>query len=340
MGKKANIYDIADNAGVSAAAVSYVLNGKRKVSEKTKKKILKTMDEMNFAPSTAAISLSTGKSKLIGLCLPLTEPNSFAENPFYMEFIGSFQEEANKRKYDVVIGTIRTAEEFERWMVSRRFDALVIFGFYPKPIFKAIKKRNIPTVLVDVYAENIYDFSTIRVNDERGSYLATDYLIKKGHHKIGFIGGLIKRSVLDQKRFLGYQKAMGEARYPVDPQNIFDTNTTFDGGYSCAEKVIERLPYMTALVCDADIIAIGLMRRFNELGHTVPNDLSIVGFDDIKPSTYIYPPLTTIHQDITEKGLVSAQTLFAAIEGKITTPKTIIIEPTLVERSTVKPIKM
>ncbi len=338
MKKRASIYDIASRAGVSVASVSYVLNGKEgRVGDKTKKKIEKAIEDLHYTPSNAAVSLSTGKSHLIGLCLPLDHLSDFSKNPFYGEFMASFQEEAGKSSYDVVIGGIRTGAAFEQWVSSRHFDALVLFGFYPQTAFSFIRKRKIPAVVVDVYQEDLSYFSCIRLNDERGGYLATDYLIQNGHTKIGFLGGPKDRSELDKRRYEGYKEAMEHAGLEIDPENVYETTTDFKGGFSLAEKILERPGQMSAVFADADIIAIGLLRRFAELGVSVPEKLSIVGFDDLMESSIIFPPLTTVRQDISEKGKLAAQTLLQQIEAPDAfEPRSIVLEPKLIVRKTVK----
>ena len=133
---KPSIYDIAKAVGVSAATVSYVINGKNKVSEKTKQKILATMAEMGYVADQAAVSLSRGKSNIVGICFPLESASLvFSDNPFYSEFLANFEREISKANYDIIVGYLKTPDEFERWLSSRRLDGLVIFGLYSPEIF-------------------------------------------------------------------------------------------------------------------------------------------------------------------------------------------------------------
>ena len=182
MAKKVSIYNVAEAAHVSPATVSYVINGKGKISEKTKKEVIKAMNVMGYIPDHAAISLSTGKSKLIGLSLPYDDAsNGMSSNPFYAEFISSFLKGLSLEGYDLVIGSLKSEKSLLSWLQSHSFEGLVLFGLYSGASLSALRKMGIPSVLVDVYNEEAHGFNNIRVNDLGGVYLATSYLIEKGH---------------------------------------------------------------------------------------------------------------------------------------------------------------
>ncbi len=336
--KKPNIYDIAKRVNVSSATVSYVLNGKEgKVSEATKKRIYKAMEELGYTRDHAAVSLSTGKSHLIGIVLPLNATSeAFFNNPFYGEFLGSFNEVLQEKGYDVIICSNKSVENFERWYKSRALDGVVVLGLLSPEMEKALTRINALAVLVDVYDEYSSPFTNIRINDENGEYAATAHLLSLGHTKIGYLGGP-DDSIVNHRRYCGYEKALLERDLPISQDIIFHTLTTFEGGYDMGEEIASKLSEMSAIVVDADIIAIGLVRRLLELGYTLPRDLSIVGFDDIQPSQYIYPSLTTVHQDIREKGALSAKTILDELSNKPSSKKTYVIEPRIsVRQSTIR----
>ncbi len=331
--KKPNIYDIAKRVNVSSATVSYVLNGKEgKVSEATKKRIFKAMDELGYTRDHAALSLSTGKSYLIGVALPL-EANSeaFFNNPFYGEFLGAFETVLQQKGYDVIICSKQSALDFEHWYKSRGLDGIVVLGALSEGIEKALKEMNAPAVLVDVYEDYSAPLPNIRIDDERGEYLATKKLIELGHKRIGFLGGL-STSYLNRQRYCGYKKALQDNGLSLNEELVFHTLTSLEGGYSMGDTIKDRLDEMTAIVVDADIVAIGLIRRLLELGVELPRQLSVIGFDDIQPAQYIHPTLTTVHQDIHEKGVLSAKTILDEIENKSSSKKTYIIESNIMVR--------
>jgi LacI family transcriptional regulator len=331
--KKPSIYDIAKKVNVSSATVSYVLNGKDgKVSEATKKRIYQAMEELGYTRDHAAVSLSTGKSHLIGIVLPLNATSeAFFNNPFYGEFLGAFDEVLQEKGYDVIICSSKSVASFERWYRSRALDGVVVLGSLSQEMEKSLCRLNALAVLVDVYEEYSAPFTNIRINDENGEYSATCHLIGLGHKNIGYLGGP-DNSIVNHRRYCGYEKALLENDLPIKKELVFHTLTTFDGGYALGEKIKERLGRMSAVVVDADIIAIGLIRRLLELGVSLPDELSIVGFDDIQPAQYIHPALSTVHQDIREKGALSAKTILDEIANKPLSKKTFVIEPSVKAR--------
>ena len=337
MKNKLSIYDIAKYSEVSPASVSYVINGKNKVSEETRQKVLKAIEELGYVPNHNARSLSTGKSHLIGLFLPLSDTSiAFLQNPFYAEYIGGLEKGIIDADYDIVIGGLKNEHDFERWIRSRNLDGVVMLGKYPRKVYDDIKKINIPVVLTDVYEEYSNEFHNIRINDELGMYLSTKYLIEKGHKKVGFIG-FKEISLVDENRFKGYKKAMDEYGFEIKDDYLFTTLATFDDGYKIADEIIKRKS-VTAVACSADIIAIGIIKRYKELGKNIPDDLSIVGFDDIQDSKYIYPGLTTIHQDIGLKGEKAMNIILDSLRNNTHNKILINLEPYLVERDSVKEV--
>ena len=338
MKNKISIYDIAKYSNVSPASVSYVINGKNKVGEETRQKVLKAIEELGYVPNHNARSLSTGKSHLIGLFLPLSDTSvAFLQNPFYVEYIGGLEKGIMDADYDIVISGLKNEHDFERWARSRNLDAVVMLGKYPKKVYDDIKKLNIPVVLTDVYEEYSNEFHNIRINDEKGMYLSTKYLIEKGHKEIGFIG-FKEISLVDEKRFNGYKKAMKEYNITIKEEFLFTSLATFDDGYRIADEIIKRNS-VTAVACSADIIAIGIIKRYKELGKNIPDDLSIVGFDDIQDSKFIYPGLTTIHQDIGLKGEKSISIILEILHKNMHKTVNVNLEPYLIERESVKELK-
>lgn len=335
MGKrKASIYDIAKAVGVSPAAVSYVINNKKKVSDQTRKKILLAMKEMGYVVDHAAVSLSRGKSSIIGVCFPLESASDvFSDNPFYSEFLASFEKECSAHGHDVIIGYLKDPVDFENWLISRSLDGLVMFGLYSPEVFNIIYSHHVPLVLTDVYDQTIASQS-IRVDDVKGGYLAGKYLLELGHRHIAFVGGALSKSKVDAKRLQGLTNALAEKE--KDCALTIETSTNFQGGYLAANEVALHKD-ITAVFCGSDIVAIGLMRRLQELNYSIPNDISVIGFDDLKECTYVYPALTTIRQDISLKGKLAAEALFD--RGKKGHEEdAVVVEPTLVVRNSTKSI--
>ena len=337
MTKKVSIYDVAKYCHVSAASVSYVLNGKKKVSLETKRKILRAIDELGFVMDSSARALSTGRSHLIGLFLPLDDASvAFMQNPFYAELLGGLETGIADYDYDIVIGYQKNQNNFKDWVQSRGIDAIVMLGKYPKSVYEDIKKLHITAVLIDVYEEYGKEFYNIRIHDELGMYKATQYLIENGHTAIGFVGSK-EKSLIDLMRYKGYERAMKEHHLLVDESMYFESFATFDEGVRVADEIIKR-NNVTAVVCTSDITAIGIMRKYGEEKKSVPEDLSIVGFDDIQVAQYVYPGITTVRQDIRLKGELAAKAIIEDLKKKKSMNTTITLEPSLVIRESVKKV--
>lgn len=337
MKRKTSIYDIAKYIEVSPTTVSYVINNKGKVSWETRQKVLKAIEELNFVPDTTARSLSTGKSHLIGLFLPLDNAAiAFTQNPFYAEFLSGLEIGIADYDYDIVLGCQRNAENFGEWVHSRGLDGAIMLGRYPEKTYQSIKGLNIPIVLIDVYEDYPEKFYNIRIDDRKGMLDATNYLIQHGHTKIGFVGAP-SRNMIDYNRYLGYQKAMQDANLPMDEDFLFDEFSTFDGGLKAGQKIMDR-KNVTAVVCCSDIVAIGIIRKYNEQNKKIPDDLSIIGFDDIQDAKFIYPSLTTIHQDIRLKGELAAKTIINHFHNERAKDYLVTLDLKLIERESVKRI--
>ncbi len=341
--KKPNIALIAKLAGVSTATVSYVINNKAKVSEKTKERINAIMNDLDYIPSLNARSLSNGKTKLIGLTLPLIAPSDttgslLETNPFFAEYLGEIHKVVSSYDYDILLSGIQVKGKYKNWIKSRGLDGIILLGTYPPDIYEEVKELNIPAVLTDVYEFYTKDFHSINTDDAKASYLATKHVIDLGHKKIAFVGGSIKKSPVHNNRYLGFGNAMLDAGLIINNDCVFETLTTFEGGVKFANKMIHEKLSFTALVVDADIVALGIMKTFLDAGIKVPDKVSIVGFDDIQASSFTSPGLTTIRQFISKKGEIAANLIMKDILANTRTTQTVTIESKLIIRGSTKKI--
>ena len=337
MENKISIYDIAKYLDISPATVSYVINGVNKVSEKTKEKVLKAIEELGYVPNYTARALSTGKSRMIGILLPVDDASiAFLQNPFYVEFIGGMEKVISKYDYDLVIGIYNKTKNIKEWVMSRNLDGVVIVGSCEDSVYQELKSIELPIVFTDDYKIQAQDFNVVISNDEDGMYLATKYLINMGHTQIGFVGDPVSY-LIDKKRYEGYKKALEEVGIEVDDNHLFITDATFTSGYNIGEEIING--NVSSIVCSGDILAIGIMKKIKELGYDIPKDLSIIGFDDIQDANFVYPGLTTVKQDIGEKGYRSAQIIIDVLENSRKGRVNINLESSLVIRDSVCRVK-
>ncbi len=344
MKKKANIRDVAERANVSVASVSYVVNGIDKVSVETKRRILDAIHEMDYKPSFMARGLSSGRSKLIGLTLPITEssdiPGDLLENnPFFGEFLSGLQNAMYNKDYEILLSCISTNAEYTDWIQKRGLDGIIMLGVYPKSLFKELQEMNVPVVLIDIYEDYASDFHCVRIDDELGGYLATRHLIDLGHTRIAFASGSIKNSRVNYFRYKGYARALNESNIPLDTELFFEDNATFNGGYRIGKTRLTENRKVTAIFAAADIMAIGLIKAAYEIGRKVPDELSIIGFDDIQFGKYIAPELTTIRQDIPLKSKVAAEMIIKDLNNHDRTKTSTILKPELIVRGSTSAIK-
>lgn len=344
MKKKVTIRDVAKHAGVSVASVSYVLNNVDKITSETKERILKSIEELDYKPSLTARCLSKGDSKLIGICLPITEKGDIpgallANNPFFSEFISGIEYTIRDKGYDILISGVSSNEQYKDWIQRRGLDGIIMLGVYPRSIFEEVKNLEVPIVLTDAYEEYAADFHRVMVEDELGGYMATKHLLELGHAKIAFVVGSISNSILYYRRYQGYLRALKEAGITPDQKLLFEDHVTFDGGYEVGQKMLKSRCDVTAVFAAADIMAIGLMKAYIQSNKKVPEDLSIIGFDDIKFGQYMTPSLTTIRQDIFMKGRVSGEMIMEDLQRGKRSNRSVTLKPELIIRDSTSSIK-
>lgn len=336
MAKKTTIYDIARYLHVTPATVSYALNNVSKVSEDMRKKVLETAKKLGYSRDYNAVSLSTGKTHLMVLFLPFEDiSKAFLLNPFYGEYIGCFEREIKKQDYDLLIEPLFSEKDLLPWLRSRGVDAIALLGTYPKYYRKAFNTFGKPVVLVDIFEEYSNEYNVVRTIDDVGTYKATKYLIENGHKRIIFASGDYTKSSVDYKRLMGYRRALEESGIEYDESlTIKCADISFDAGALMAPSIIKI--DATGIVCAADSLAMGMMRSCKNMGKAIPDDLSIIGFDDISSAKYTIPGLTTMKQDIVEKARLSATMLLDDIKKKEIGHKIYELQPELVVRGTVK----
>lgn len=337
--KRATIDDVAKAAGVSRTAVSNILNSKegKSFSEDTKRRVFKAVEELNYVPSMAARSLSYNSSKLIGVVVPQTEPGSrlMFQNAFYSEILGSIEYHARLHGYHVIISATDANESYLKLAKERNLDGIIIIGMYPDEFYQQIKESHIPIVLVDSYCNDHY-FHSVRIDDAYGSYLATRYVLDMGHRDIAFFCGQIKENGVMKKRLSGYRSALEEAQLPFRPEYIFEANIDYISGIVSANRLLDEALPATAIVAAADILAVGVMKGLFERGVRVPEDISVMGFDDLEISQFLTPGLTTVGQQISLKGETAVKLLMNHLAQSDMTKQERILPIKLVERGSIK----
>lgn len=333
MNKKPTIKDVAKNANVSPATVSYVLNGVKKVSEKTKKRVLEAVEELNYYPDFAAVNLSKRKSNLIGVVLPDSDESMFEHNSYYNEFVGGIELVARLKNFDTLITGEGNIEGLSQWVKKRNLDGLIFMGLFPEESSKELQALNVPTVIIDAYGEYTRSFNNVNINDQLGGYLATKHLIDLGHTAIAFVATNLEQSPVDTMRYLGYKQALKEAQITPTSERVYKVDRiSFEKGKAAGNEIIQATLKVSGIVTVSDILAFGVIKSLHEHGKRVPTDYSIVGFDDLSISNYSIPSLTTVRQNIFGKGKTAAQLILDLIDATDKTNKNIELPVELIVR--------
>lgn len=327
----ATMKDIARIAKVSTSTVSHVINNSRFVSDEIRHKVMSVVQQLNYTPSAVARSLKVKETKTIGLLA--TE----STNPFFAELAGSVERYCHAHRYNLILSNTDGSEERLRQnlqtLVQKQIDGLLLMCSDAR--FPEIRQLtlHLPMVIMDWWptelcADKIYD------NSEYGGYLATQTLIRQGHKKIAIITGSLKKS-LAQNRLKGYRKALEESSIPFLAEYMIESHFDFDGGLTGMERLLTLAQPPTAVFACNDAIAVGVYQAVWRYGLQIPQDISVIGYDDITLAQYLSPPLSTIHQSKTELGKLAVETLLDRIKNPAQHYRTLDLKPILIRRESI-----
>ena len=331
------IKDIANVVGVSCTTVSNVIHGRAgRVSAETIGRINDAIDRLGYVPNMSARSLVSSSSKVIGMISHLTanKKESIVEDPFHSAFIGSIEVTLRENGYYLMLRTVETTNDLLSFLRNWNVDGLFFTGVFQDEFFEALSGLDIPIVLIDSYVSHS-NMCNIGLEDYKGGYTATRYLIDRGHKDIAFASPTIKNRGVVSERFLGYRNALSEAGLPFRTDLVYeqelDTETTIALGRRLASRAD-----VTAVFATADILAAGIMAGVEQSGKKVPDDLSVIGFDDINLCRLTSPTITTIHQDAPLKGKIAVNFLIDLLDKNPIKEREVILPIRLVERDSVK----
>jgi DNA-binding LacI/PurR family transcriptional regulator len=298
---RVSIKDIAKAAGVSHSTVSRAMSDSPLVSDETKARIQRLAKEMGYSPNSLARSLVTRQTYTVGVVV------TTIADPFIATVVQGIEATAQDHGYTVILCNSGAVPEREisavEMLRSKRVDGVIVTSSRIGALYlEHLERIGVPIVLINNHNEESgrYTF-TVSVDNQHGGRLATKHLIDLGHRRIAYVTAPADHSS-DLDRMTGYQQALSEAEMEPDPALIIPGNGRADGGERAFEtlRALDALP--TAVFCYNDMTAIGLMTAARREGLSVPQDLAVVGFDDIPFATYFYPPLTTIAQPKIEMG--------------------------------------
>lgn len=320
------IKDVAKRAGVAVSTVSLVVNQKSNVSMQTREKVLHAIKDLNYHPRRSARGLVTRRSGNIGFIL--TEDHFSLAEPFYTKIFLGTEFEARKYDYYVLLTTIESSSKvglIPRFLLERNVDGVILAGSVPTKLIEDIRNRNLPLVLVDYFPPR-GRYSTVLIDNINGARQATEYLIKQGHTSIAFIGGDMEHPSL-YERYEGYKKALKDANLPIRNElvHIKERYTGINDGYDAAEHLLKARITFSALFAANDALAVGALRCFREYNILVPDNIAIIGFDDVEIATNFHPKLSTMSVPKEEMGALALRRVVEMINSNdISISQTII----------------
>lgn len=327
--------EIAELAGVSRMTVSNVINKEySKVSKKTVEKVNAIIKDCNYTPNLSARNLRGQSSKLIAIIVPLVyHNNSLFSDPYTAQIVGILENNLKNRGYFTMIRSVNTLDDTVAFLNSWNVEGAIFL--FPKSdinINQLLKKVSTKIVFIDSYQENDQAL-IINIDDSKGTYLATQHLINKGHKEIAFVAPSRTNKIMDL-RYQGYEKALKQANLKCKKENYFISDISFESGIAIGKAICDTKK-ITAAITTADIVAIGIIDGARAKGYKIPEDLSVIGYDNLTISNYCYPKLTSVDQGINNKAEIAISLLFDKIENKNKLPNKILLDVVLVEKDSV-----
>ena len=348
-GADMNSIDIAKIAGVSRSTVSRVINNYSNVPEETRIKIEQIIKENNYVPHASARMLAGAKNRVIGLFIIDMKVDSDGKqvtaSSYFTPFTGAVIDNASKMGYNVLVSIVSKQKDYKK-VKETFYNKSIAGGIFigeknGEPEIKEIINSGYKVALIDQAVksdEEVYS-KCIIVNADSygGSYKATNYLIQLGHTKIAHIVG-VSEHLSAIERLDAYKKALTDAGLPIKNNLIVKGYFTISGGYNATKKMLQK-ETPTAIFCGNDHMAIGAIQAIEEAGLKVPEDISIVGFDDIEVARYINPSLTTVRMTLLEMASIATNGLVTSIENDSSFSASYTVPIDLIERNSCKTLK-
>lgn len=312
--------DVAKRAGVSRATVSYVINGltdgKIPISDETRQRVLEAIDELGYEPDARAQALSSGKTNTIALVIP------DLNNPHFSEFASGVEDAARAVNYRLLLSSTTLsndayAVDIFKDLTRHQFDGLILTtpiivqSSEAQTVLKRIHKRGLP--IVEFVELNNID--TVYADYREATKEIVSYLVSLGHQRIGFVYGVGEDADIGLDRLEPYQESLQAAGIQDHSELLIQCGPTSEDGYQAALQLLERVPRPTAIIAINDLLAISTMRAAADMGLCVPEDLSVVGFDDIPMAKYLVPRLTTVTKDAYVAGRTAFEMLMARMQS-------------------------
>lgn len=323
--------DIAKEAGVSVMTVSRVANHRyQEVSEKNIKKIQDIIDKYGYVPNSSARSLSSKSSRIISVIVQDDGRKNPMDSPFNASMTGYIVEGIQRQGYQAMVHLIHDYSDVTKHLRSWKSEGAVFLGTFDENIKQIQKDNDIPLIFTDSYS-SVRQVINVGLDDYKGGVLAARHFIEYGHRSFAFICSCMRESQVNQQRLAGFADTLSAAGFPLPESHIFDTLDLRQG----VDRLCALLNPVTALFVPIDESAVIIMTYLKEKGYRIPEDYSIIGFDDFPICQYVNPPLTTIAQDVRQKAQYALDLLFQHLGDNTLPTQNIVLDVRLVSRQSV-----
>ncbi len=329
------IKDVAKLANVAPSTVSRVIANNPRISDKTKERVKAAMEELGYHPNFIARSLANKSTQSIGLVMPSSADKVF-QNPFFPEVIRGISKGAHEKQYSLHMSTGETEEEIFEGLVQMvqggRVDGVVLlYSRFDDKVVTYLRKRNFPFVVIGKPYKDIEEITHVDNDNYRASKEITEYLIELGHERIAFVGGNLN-FVVTVDRLLGYENAIRNAGLPYRDEYVSHEEFLQEGGQEAITELLSLEEPPTALVVADDLMALGILGKLAEMGKVVPDDISVISFNNVLLTEISRPPLTSVDIDIFRLGYEAAKSLIQITENPNESVKRIIVPYKVVKR--------
>jgi DNA-binding LacI/PurR family transcriptional regulator len=329
------IKDVAKVANVAPSTVSRVIANSSRISEKTKERVREVMDQLGYHPNFIARSLASQSTRAIGLVMPSSTDVVF-QNPFFPTVLTGLSEGAHAKQYALHMTTGKTEDEIFDGVVAMvqggRVDGVILlYSKVEDRVIAYLKERNFPFVVIGKPFKDDENTSYVDNDNFKAGKEVTEHLIQLGHDRIGFIGGNLDL-VVTVERLLGYEKALRNSGIQLADDYIVNDEFLRESGQDAVKELLSLEKPPTAMVVADDLMALGVLNKLDEMGIAVPEDISIVSFNNVLIAEMARPPLTSVDINIFELGFQAAKSLIQKIENPDEPIKRIIVPFKIVPR--------
>lgn len=324
--KRYTIKDIAEQSGVSLSTVSLVLNDNPRISQATRDRVLQTIERLGYHPNRMARALAWRHSRTLAVLVPQLR-HTFAD-VYFGEIVSGICDRASKLDYKIMLEMARSdfieSKEYLQLYEQKFVDGILFIGASGRHRFLSeFGDGTHPFLMVNNYSKE-FDLNYVVSNYRYGAWQVTKHLVSLGHRRIGFIAGGLSEIQTSKDVFESFKEVLAEHNIEFNSELVADGLLTEEGGMKAAEQLLRQDSEITAIFALNDKMALGAIKKLNELGLRVPEDIAVVGFDDIPQASYSIPGLTTVHQPLYEIGKLACERLIELIHGTTTRVQEVI----------------